>query len=57
MISGNNNQGIAVFFGKLQCFADRIIGMTGGRVVFDGEPDALTSEHLKLIYGGSEWLQ
>ena len=38
-------------------FADRIIGMTGGRVVFDGEPDALTSEHLKLIYGGSEWLQ
>lgn len=37
-------------------FADRIVGMTGGRVVFDGVPDAITDEHLKAIYGGEDWL-
>jgi phosphonate transport system ATP-binding protein len=37
-------------------FADRIIGMTGGRVVFDGAPHAITEEHLKTIYGGEDWL-
>jgi phosphonate transport system ATP-binding protein len=37
-------------------FADRVVGMTGGRVVFDGTPDALTDEHLKSIYGGEGWL-
>ena len=38
-------------------FADRIVGMTGGRVVFDGPPDQLSDDHLKLIYGGEGWLQ
>ena len=38
-------------------FADRIIGMTGGHVVFDGPPERLTDEHLKMIYGGEGWLQ
>ena len=38
-------------------FADRIIGMTGGHVVFDGKPEELGSEHLKQIYGGAEWMQ
>ena len=38
-------------------FADRIIGMTGGYVVFDGVPDQLSDDHLKLIYGGEGWLQ
>ncbi|GHU07951.1 phosphonates import ATP-binding protein PhnC [Betaproteobacteria bacterium] len=38
-------------------FGDRIVGMTGGRVVFDGSPEQLTDEHLKLIYGGEGWLQ
>ena len=38
-------------------FADRIVGMTGGRVVFDGSPDAITEEHLKTIYGGEDWLE
>lgn len=38
-------------------FADRVIGMTGGRVVFDGLPEQLTDDHLKLIYGGEGWLQ
>lgn len=38
-------------------FADRIVGMTGGRVVFDGPPAQLTDDHLKMIYGGEGWLQ
>lgn len=38
-------------------FADRIIGMMGGRVVFDGPPGQLTDDHLKMIYGGEGWLQ
>ena len=38
-------------------FADRIVGMTGGRVVFDGLPSRLTDDHLKQIYGGEGWLQ
>jgi phosphonate transport system ATP-binding protein len=37
-------------------FAQRVIGMTGGKVVFDGPPDALRDEHLKQIYGGEAWL-
>jgi phosphonate transport system ATP-binding protein len=38
-------------------FADRIIGMAGGRVVYDGTPADLTDEHLKTIYGGEDWLR
>jgi phosphonate transport system ATP-binding protein len=38
-------------------FADRVIGMTGGRVVFDGTPRDLTDAHLKEIYGGEDWLE
>lgn len=37
-------------------FADRIIGMSGGRVVFDGPAGGLTDEVLKQIYGGEGWL-
>jgi phosphonate transport system ATP-binding protein len=37
-------------------FADRVVGMTGGRVVYDGAPDAITDVHLKAIYGGEDWL-
>jgi phosphonate transport system ATP-binding protein len=37
-------------------FANRIVGMTGGRVVFDGTPHDITEEHLKAIYGGEDWL-
>ncbi len=37
-------------------FAQRVIGMTGGAVVFDGPPDALRDDHLKQIYGGEAWL-
>ena len=38
-------------------FADRIIGMAEGRVVYDGAPADLTDEHLKSIYGGEDWLR
>ena len=38
-------------------FADRIVGMSGGHIVFDGPPDDLTDEHLKTIYGGEAWLE
>ena len=37
-------------------FAIRIIGMTGGEVVFDGPPDAIEAHHLRRIYGGEDWL-
>jgi len=37
-------------------FADRVIGMTSGRVVFDGPPADLGDEVLKTIYGGEGWL-
>ena len=37
-------------------FAQRIVGMSGGRVVFDGAPAALSSDILKAIYGGEDWL-
>jgi len=38
-------------------FADRIVGMAGGSVVFDGSPDRLSDDTLKTIYGGEDWLQ
>jgi phosphonate transport system ATP-binding protein len=37
-------------------FADRMIGMTDGRIVFDGPPSALTTEVLAAIYGGEDWM-
>jgi phosphonate transport system ATP-binding protein len=38
-------------------FADRIVGMAGGRIVFDGPPDRLADAHLVEIYGGQGWLE
>lgn len=38
-------------------FAQRVIGMSGGEIVFDGPPGALKDDHLKQIYGGENWLQ
>ena len=37
-------------------YATRIIGMTGGQVVYDGTPEGLGDAHLKNIYGGEAWL-
>ena len=37
-------------------FADRIIGMSGGKIVYDGGPGGLGDDMLKTIYGGEDWL-
>jgi phosphonate transport system ATP-binding protein len=37
-------------------FSRRIIGMSGGHVVYDGAPDGLTDAILQQIYGGQNWL-
>jgi phosphonate transport system ATP-binding protein len=38
-------------------FADRIIGMADGAVVYDGAPSGLADAQLKNIYGGENWLR
>src|SRR5262245_10919778 len=38
-------------------FADRIVGMSKGSIVFDGPPQALKDSHLLEIYGGEGWLE
>ena len=42
--------------GLAKRFASRIIGMTGGQVVFDGLGADLSDDMLKHIYGGEDWL-
>jgi len=37
-------------------FADRVVGMSGGRIVFDGPPPSLTEDALTSIYGGENWM-
>jgi phosphonate transport system ATP-binding protein len=36
-------------------FADRVIGLRDGLVVFDGPPDTLDDEQLTTIYGEEDW--
>jgi phosphonate transport system ATP-binding protein len=43
--------------GLARRFADRIIGMSKGEIVFDGPPPALEDSHLLQIYGGEGWLE
>jgi phosphonate transport system ATP-binding protein len=43
--------------GLARRFADRIIGMSKGEIVFDGPPCALEDSHLLQIYGGEGWLE
>ncbi|MFN2353510.1 MAG: phosphonate ABC transporter ATP-binding protein [Desulfopila sp.] len=38
-----------------QTFADRIIGLCDGRIVFDGLSSQITPESLTLIYGEEDW--
>ena len=38
-------------------YSDRIVGMTGGKVVYDGPPEGLNDAHLHAIYGGKDWLE
>jgi len=37
-------------------FAKRIIGMSNGYIIYDGQPEEITDDHLKEIYGGESWL-
>lgn len=39
-----------------QMFAQRIVGLSKGTIVYDGEPNALTPEVLTTIYGSEDWL-
>ena len=38
-----------------QQFAERIVGLRAGRIVFDGSPEVLTPEVLTAIYGEEDW--
>jgi phosphonate transport system ATP-binding protein len=38
-------------------YADRIVGMSKGEIVFDGPPRDLEDSHLLQIYGGEGWLE
>ncbi|MDB5797175.1 MAG: phnC [Paucimonas sp.] len=38
-------------------FAGRIVGMSGGQVVYDGPPAGLGDDMLRQIYGGQSWMQ
>ncbi|HEY8429978.1 MAG TPA: ATP-binding cassette domain-containing protein, partial [Sandaracinaceae bacterium] len=38
-----------------QEFSDRVVGLKGGRVAFDGPPQALTPAVLTGIYGEEDW--
>jgi phosphonate transport system ATP-binding protein len=37
-------------------FAERVVGMAGGQVVYDGEPGGLDEAQLTRIYGGASWI-
>ena len=41
--------------GLAQSYADRIIGLAGGQVAFDGTPSQLTHQVLTEIYGEEDW--
>jgi phosphonate transport system ATP-binding protein len=42
--------------GLARRFADRVIGLSQGRVVFDGPPEEIGDDILREIYGGQDWL-
>jgi phosphonate transport system ATP-binding protein len=42
--------------GLAKRFADRIVGMADGRIVFDGRSENLTADELSAIYGGEAWM-
>ena len=43
--------------GLARRFAQRIVGLSEGEIVFDGKPDALADRDLLQIYGGEGWLE
>jgi phosphonate transport system ATP-binding protein len=36
-------------------FAERVVGLSAGRVVFDGAPDTVDARALTRIYGAADW--
>ncbi len=40
-----------------QMFAERIVGLKQGAIVYDGPPDRLTADVLTRIYGEEDWTQ
>ena len=38
-----------------QTFSDRIIGLSDGKIAFDGSPDQLDEKVLTMIYGEEDW--
>jgi phosphonate transport system ATP-binding protein len=38
-----------------QMFAQRIVGLREGRIVYDGPPSALHADALTAIYGEEDW--
>ena len=38
-----------------QMFAQRIVGLQAGSIVYDGYPEGLTSDVLTQIYGEEDW--
>ena len=38
-----------------QMFAQRIVGLQSGSIVYDGSPEGLTPEVLTQIYGVEDW--
>src|SRR5690606_6977340 len=38
-------------------YATRIVGMSGGHIVYDGDGQGLDTATLNTIYGGESWLQ
>jgi hypothetical protein len=54
----NEREGITVItnlhtLDTARAYCERVIGMAGGKVVFDGPPDELTTEAVRMIYGAS----
>ena len=41
--------------GLAQDFSDRIIGLSGAKIVFDGKPSELDADALTAIYGEEDW--
>jgi len=38
-----------------QMFAERIVGLKAGEIVYDGPPTALSADVLTKIYGEEDW--
>jgi phosphonate transport system ATP-binding protein len=42
--------------GLARQFADRIVGLSGGAIVYDGDRSGLADDVLRKIYGGEDWM-